>query len=320
MLGLYTMKYKEIILPGNFQTDTILAFFLLKKFGNKKGISISDDFKISISPILKEGENFESFSEKGILSFDVGGGPFDHHGKEKMTVTKLVIEHLEILKEPAISKILALAERDDFFGKGTLSEDVLDRSFGLPMIIGNLNRLFSSQPEKVFTTLEPVLESHYTDERRRDVEIPELVEKLKRKEKIKLFIGKNEDKKVKIISFESGDSSLSGYFRSYKGGKYDVTIQFLETGHINVITRQDSKINLVPLVKIVRSSELFLSQKEKISKELLEGKGRIIEIPEWYYDTATNSLLNGGLNPGLTPATKIPIETFKKILSIVFEK
>ncbi len=42
--------------------------------------------------------------------------------------------------------------------------------------------------------------------------------------------------------------------------------------------------------------------------------GKIPEIPEWYYDRATNSVLNGGASPkGILP-TAISLETIIEIL------
>jgi hypothetical protein len=40
------------------------------------------------------------------------------------------------------------------------------------------------------------------------------------------------------------------------------------------------------------------------------------EIPEWYYDPATNSAQNGGLNPREIPTTRISHADFAKILML----
>ena len=65
--------------------------------------------------------------------------------------------------------------------------------------------------------------------------------------------------------------------------------------------------------------EVLLNQKGELPKEILEKPGRIDEVPEWYYDTSTNSLLNGGLKPGLIIPTQISITTFKKIVKMTFQ-
>jgi len=40
--------------------------------------------------------------------------------------------------------------------------------------------------------------------------------------------------------------------------------------------------------------------------------GKIQEIPGWYYDRATNSILNGGTNPNGILPTAIPFEKIKE--------
>jgi hypothetical protein len=312
-------QIKEIILPSSLQTDTLIAIFILKKYGNTKNLNLNADFSISISPLLKEGETWESLEKQGIITIDVGGGPFDHHG-DKITATKLVSEYLGVSKDASLSKLLALAERDDFYGKGTLSEDLLDKTFGFPSTIGNLNRFYYQNPKKVFETMFPILEAHYKDEHMREVEMPELVEKLKNEGKLKILKGIDGARKISVVLYSSDNPGLSGYLRSYKGGKYDITVQFASTGHTNIITtRHGSKIDLHSFVRLVRYSEFFLKGVTESNKQLLEKEGRIDEVPEWYYDTATNSLLNGGLNPGSTRATSISKDDFEKIVRVVFK-
>ena len=45
----------------------------------------------------------------------------------------------------------------------------------------------------------------------------------------------------------------------------------------------------------------------------LMAEGKIHGIPEWYYDGATNSLLNGGVNPNGIEPTIVP---FERIIAI----
>jgi 2'-5' RNA ligase len=69
------------------------------------------------------------------------------------------------------------------------------------------------------------------------------------------------------------------------------------------------------VVAFLRQEEINVQNREiKLPPLELIKPGRIPEIPEWYYDLATNSILNGGINPKGTPPTSIPFERIKEIL------
>jgi hypothetical protein len=44
--------------------------------------------------------------------------------------------------------------------------------------------------------------------------------------------------------------------------------------------------------------------------------GRLESVPAWYYDPATNSLQNGGVNPQGVLPTSIPKESLRELLAI----
>ena len=75
-------SYQKIILPTHPQADTILAIFLLKKFGKEKYPEI-EKAKIEVWNSLPKNAASESLSKKGFFLIDIGGGKFDHHFKEK---------------------------------------------------------------------------------------------------------------------------------------------------------------------------------------------------------------------------------------------
>jgi hypothetical protein len=52
----------------------------------------------------------------------------------------------------------------------------------------------------------------------------------------------------------------------------------------------------------------------KQTVDILTKEGKLSEVPEWYYDKATNSILNGGTNPNGIPATLIPLKEIRRIL------
>jgi len=305
----------KIIIPGRIQTDTSVAIFLLNKFGKEKFSGI-ENAKIEIKAL----EELEKKEDEILL--DVGGGDLDHHGKDQTTTcSKLVAENLKVDNNPSILKMLGLAERCDIYGKGIISEDVIDKAFGIPGLLVSLNRKFNNDPNRVFKTIEPVLEAHYEDERHRNEELPNELKKKQEAGEVVSFEILQRNKKFKVIILTSDDSVMPGFLRSSAGGANDIVVQWNTSGHVNIITKQVKRVDLRSLAGLLRKSEAMMSNLSVTEDfEELSKPGRIKEIPEWYYDPATNSIQNGGINPRLVPATKISKKSMEEILRLGLEE
>src|SRR6185369_14907699 len=94
-----------ILIPTRPQPDTVVAIFLLKKFGYEEFAGITSA-TVAVQPSLPHGDTFESMLGNGTLALDLGGGVLDHHGKNTCT-SELVAQYLEIEKDPSISQLLA---------------------------------------------------------------------------------------------------------------------------------------------------------------------------------------------------------------------
>jgi len=305
--------FQKIILPTRPQPDTILGIFFLKNFGQEKypGIEKAD---IEIWQELPENEPPASLEKKGVLVLDLAKGKFDHHQTGK-TLSQLIVEDLEIVDDPAISKLLTYSERDDKHGLGTISSDPIDRAFGLSGLINSLNKAISESPEKVIAAIFPLLTAHYMEEKKRTEELPkEFNEKLE-KDEAEVFELKQDKKKIKVVILESDNISMPGWLRAAEGIKADVVCQKISSGYVNILTRPLKKIDLRWLAAYLRNEEAKLRNRKLKETTLgLMKPGKVIEIPEWYYDRATNSVLNGGTNPKGIEPTLIPFENIKEII------
>lgn len=308
------IRYTTIVLPTRTQPDTLVAIFILKKFGEEKLPGIKEA-KIDFWQVVPPGEDEYSLDKKGVLLMDLGGGRFDHHGKPKTTASDLISNFLGVQENPALAKLLEYARRDDFFGKGTVSPDPIDRAFGLSALIANLNKSLVKNPARVVDIILPLLVAHYNEEYRRAVELPKEFETMQAAGEVDIFEARQRDKKLKVVMLTSDSASLAGYLRSQNGGKFDVVAQWLPSKHLNILTRPTKRVDLRSLAALIRMEEAVRSGQElEVDAALLSKPGRLKQVPEWYYDPATNSLQNGGLNPKEVPCTKISREDFKNII------
>lgn len=311
------IKFHTIVLPVAPQPDTLAAIFILKKFGEEKYPGIKEA-KIESWSMMPQGKTPESLETDGVLLIDLGGGRFDHHPqKDKTTASRLVAEDLGVAESPALAKLLEYARRDDMFGRGTISDDPIDRAFGLSALIYHLNRSLKNNPGRVVEIILPLLIGHYNEEVRRTEELPKEFEEKQKAGAVEVFEVKQRDKKLNVIAIESDNPSLPGYLRSREGGKFDVVVQRTSGKYVNILTRPTKRIDLRSLAVLMRTHE---ATKKGIELEAsiyeLARPGRHPRIKEWYYDRATNSLQNGGLNPREVPPTNLSWEEIKKIIHL----
>lgn len=307
------LYFKKIIIPTHLQPDTIVAIFLLKKFGKEKYPGI-EKAEIEIWNTLPENETSEFLFKKGFFLIDIGGGKFDHHFRGK-TASQLVVEDLKITGDPALVKLLTFAERADKYGLGTISQDPIDKALGLAGLISSLNKILPASPQRVADIILPIIHAHYLEEKRRYKELPEEFEKKLKEKKAEVFIVKQKRKKLKVVVIESDNPSIVGWLRSSLGKRADVVLQKASSGHVNIITRPLKRPDLRLVAALLREEELRIQNRRVTLPPLdLIKSGKLSEVLEWYYDLATNSILNGGINPKGTPPTSIPFGKIKEII------
>jgi len=285
-----------ILLPTRPQPDTIVAIFLLKKFGQERFPAI-ESANVAVQATLKDGETFESLLQHGVIALDIGGGALDHHGKNLCT-SELVARYLTIEKDASIGQLLAYAKRDDKDGKGTISRDALDRAFGLSGLIAALNKAYPQEPQRVVDAALPLIEAHWRSAQEHHVELPRDVERKRAAGEYIEYSAAQGKNIFKIVSVVSDKASMPTFLRSERGGKADVVVQKLEhSNHYCVLTNQKRGVDLSKIAALIRMREAELGGIEISEDEAyLSQTGRVAEVPYWYFDPATNSLLNGGLH------------------------
>lgn len=308
------MTFGKIILPTRPQPDTILAIFLLKSFGKEKYPGV-EKAEVEIWQELPKGETANSLEKKGVLVLDLAGGKFDHHQKGK-TLSQLLAEDLGVSEDSSLQKLLTYGERDDKFGLGTISSDPIDKAFGLSGLIASLNKALAKNPEKVIEIILPLITAHCLEEKKKTQELPqEFKEKIKQG-KAEIFETKQDKKKLKIVVLESDNLSMAGWLRASEGERADIVCQKTSSGYVNILTKPLKRVDLRWLAAYLRNEEAKLrGRKLRYMTFDLMKPGKIADIPEWYYDRATNSVLNGGTNPKGIEPTAVPLERIKEILS-----
>ncbi len=311
-------QYHTIILFPKLQPDTLLALFLLKRFGEAKFPGVKEA-QVEFWTKLPEGKKAEELEKDGYILIDIGESIFDHHRQregEKVSqcVSEIVAAYLGVQDEPALKKILAYAKRDDLEGKGTLSEDPLDRAFGLSGIIMNLNKYYQEDLKAAARIVLQIFEAHYREEEKRTKLMPEEWKKLKKEKTTREWVCSRGKHNVRVILVHTDNTSLPGFLRAYIHA--DLVIVRLSSGHVNIITNQAKTFDLRGLIEKIRKAEAAKKGTTlDFSEEEWQKPGFLSGVPEWFYDTAATTLQNGGVNPQNVPATQLSDDDFQEMLS-----
>jgi hypothetical protein len=291
---------KRIAIFPKIQPDTVLAVFLLKKFGEVMFPGVAEAEVVFWSS-TEPGKTPAQYEQEGTLLIDHAGSRFDHHrddhGRKTECASSLVAKALGVTDKPELKKLLAWAKRDDLEGKGTISSDPLDRAFGLSGIIMTLNRTHADNPQNILDFVYAIFEAHFHDEWRRANELPAEWRKARAEGRATESMINSALGSLRLITLDSENVALPGFLRAYL--KADVVIQRLPTGHINVITRQQKRVDLKPAVASIRRAEATATGFDisNLDQETLEKPGRVPGLDQWFYDTAANTIQNGGVNP-----------------------
>jgi hypothetical protein len=304
----------SIAIPTRPQSDTIVAIYLLKEYGKERFPGV-EHAPTTLRATLLPGDTFESMCAEGTLALDMGEGPLDHHFKNHCT-SELVAKYLHIEQDPSIAQMLTWARRDDKEGKGTLSRDAIDRAFGLAGLISALNKAHPQDPNAVISAVLPLLAAHHRSAREHHIELPKEVEAKKQSGHYEEFEIVQNGKTFKLACVVSDKPSMPTFLRSEKGGKADAVLQKLEaSNHYCVLTNQKSRVDLSKVAGLIRMREaqlnnILVPEDDRYVTQI----GRIDEVPNWYFDPMTNSLLNGGAHNREVPESEIPHEEMKEIV------
>lgn len=302
--------------------DNIVALFLLQEFGEGCFPGIKQA-KLEFWNMLPPDKTADELEQNGYLLIDMGGGKFDHHHDQhtddKTTcASTLVARYLNIDKLPELRKLLEYVRRDDLEGRGIVSKDIIDRAFGLSAIIMNLNRDYPDHPEYVVEVVQRIVLAHYHEEYRRKVLMPKEWEELQKNNLAKQFNIPMARSSIKVVMVKTDSKSIIGYLRAVGTVRADIVVQQQSSGHTNIVTRQiKPRFNLISTISALRQMEgrkKGLNLSDVDSQQLIK-PGRMDGVEEWYFDTAANTLQNGGCSSENIHPTRLSLAEIEMLLS-----
>lgn len=292
-------KVAKIIFPNKPHLDPIAAYWVLLNYGQDKFPGIKEAslavWKAGKTP---EEQTLKEWRETGVISFDIEGGTFDHHGTEKCT-TLLIAEKLGLDQNPEFQSLLRYVQEDDTAG--------LHNNFGdLAGLIKCLYKRGDCTENVIKFTLN-VLDALQCKEKcwlvdaKKEFETKAQIFKIKR--------GKN---KIKLAVIKSDNIDVANYAKQNEN--IAIVVQKNSLGHVFIFTNALHRLNIKNIVAAIRIKEMELTNKKIVINNDLKNPGKTRETQNWFYHDALNAMMNGSAALTETPPTKIPLEDIVGII------
>ena len=299
-----SMNVNKILIPNKPHLDPIAAIYLLLDYGKEKFVGIENAeivfWEHSHDPSPEEVSHLE---KDGTLLIDLGGGMFDHHGKNdgQETSFSLVAQNLGIENNPELSALLGYIQEDDLAG--------LHNRYGeLAYMVKCMHKQETELSEVIRFTLQAL---HFFQATQKDWHY---TVKNEFEEKCEVVLVKRNKNKAKIGIIESDNTQVSNYGISVAG--LSVMIQKRSTGHIMILTNKHHRIDLREIVGAIRMRELeLMGQGKAVDPKKMQFEGKSSQLPFWFYHRSLNAFMNGSDAISKAPATKVPLN---EILNLVY--
>jgi len=286
----------DILINAPPQLDTIVALWLIKKFG-KHYFTGLDSAKIKFSNTLPPNRTVEQLQQEGCLLIDIGHGPFDHHPgslqeARKLSASQEVAERLGIHTQRSLAKLLALVNRDET-GQPRRTSDSLDSTFSLPSLFLRLRERYPDEPMQLVYLITELVDAYHTAEMKRFTEMTREYAELASTGRIRNSTIRSGRYILKIISVQSDIAELIGHLRAVKNLRFDLYIQRNSRGQITILSNQARVfIDLRRVVAKIRTAEFYRRTPSHTipSRDDLESPGQLETVPEWYYDSLHQNL------------------------------
>lgn len=301
--------------------DECAAILWLRLFGEARypGVSKAGVLYVDAgsrpedSPAFKDRQdwNWQDLLAQGYVSIGVFGGPYDEHPywgvrrKQGESAASLVAKDLGIAGDPAVAYVNKYVTSNDLHGKAN--------PFEFASLLKAMHFAHRDEPSKVMKFAMAALQAKYAEQQGFQQAIRELAQV-----DIREIRGARRMLRVAIVKSD-GQLINRAAFSSRGNLNIDLLVQAKTSGHVQIYTSAASGINIVPIVRAIRTSERgFKGISVGVNDATLVSEGRFVPgAEEWAYIEAGQMILNGSLSATNLPPTKIP---FGNLVAIVLRE
>lgn len=296
------MQVNKILIPNNPHLDPVAAIWLLYKYGQEKFPDIQSAEIVYWHQGHQPTQEDVAGLGENVMLIDLGGGMFDHHGKENNTATafSLVAEHLGIQENPELSALISYVREDDLEG---LHNRFGDLAYLLKCMYKN-----GEPVDKVMQTTFSLLDQFQETQRKWHHDV-----RAEYEEKCKVYKLKRGPKKIKVGIIESDNEQVANF--GITTDSLSVVVQRRSTGHVMILTNKHHRIELKEIIGAIRMKELEMEGYDKpLDPYKLRYEGNSTLVPNWFFHRSLNAFMNGSAALSKAEPTKVP---FNNIIDFV---
>lgn len=328
------IEVTEVRLHEHPDIDAICAYWLALRFGQEVFLNLKEA-PITFWPQQSMPESAEVLEQKGIVSFDVGEGRFDHHPHGKCLdkcATDLVAEFLNIHEDIALRQILDYVRLQDLEGPKAASRDLKEcgaaeeiiQKVGLLETFSLANMSFGNKkPEAYIKAIIKELDKTYFKQLHFWTTVQE--EFLEKVVISNLTIVTEEDgstgfRNIRLALIESDIREVGSFSRTQEGGYCQICVhREAKTGHtfISGQIKSDQFREIAKLLRVLEMQKRGIGETYKLTD--LEASWMKV-CPIWYLPINIFGeifiIMNGGQKAQEVEPSVLSLEEIKTAIEI----
>lgn len=270
---------------------------------------------------LPEGTTTESLeAEQTIaISYPVGQFPFQSVDRRIVLLTERVLNSLEL--SPYLNETVKKIVYHEMFGRKPL-EQTLRATDAQSTALGSMLQMMRMQAklpsDKIAGMFLPLVESYVKAEAMKEEKLGAEYRNAYSQGRVDGLAVHQGKILLRCIIIKSGYDGIATWIFADPEIGADVVVQILPRGYVLIMARPGRDVKLLDVVSVLRIEEARSKRYpfDRLDRKRLAGTGRLEGVEEWYYNSLTNSINNGGFADRRTHPTGLSLLQIKHALTI----
>jgi len=307
----------RLYLHTKLTIDSLMACALLRLYypgADRAPLHLADSLDEEFTPEYMERE--------GILAVSfMGKGQFPYQVVDKRLVL-LTDRVLDVLKLPSfLDATLRRVVFNEMFGQKNITAALRTtdaQSTALSQMLTILRSQGGLPAEKLAALLLPLMEAFIRAESQKGDRLASdyrAAYQQGRVDGLTVYQGK---RLLRCVIIKSSLEGMASWLFNAPEVLADVVVQVLPRGYVLIVAKPNRDIKLLDVVSVLRVEEARVKRYpfDKLDRTRLTTTGRLEGVEEWYFNSMTNSINNGGFTDKRTLPTSLSLVQIKHALNV----
>lgn len=308
--------YQKVILHNKVTIDSLMAISLIRLY-----YPGGQQMEVHLAEALPEGTTLESLEADKTLavSFPVGQFPYQVVEKRLVLLTDRVIKTLTL--SAYLTETLTKIVYNEMFGQKSITNALKAtdaQSTALSSLLATLKMQAKLPADKIAGLFLPLVEAYIKAEAMKEEKLAAEYRAAYSQGRVDGLIVAQGKRMLRGVIIKSGFEGLATWIFDNPEIGADIVTQILPRGYVLIMAKPGRDIKLLDVVSVLRIEEARAKRYpfDRLDRKLLTTTGRLEGVEEWYYNSITNSINNGGFTDKRTRPTNLSLLQIKNALNI----